>query len=98
MNKRPSISIDQAIQNTWPEPVTDLPNKLRLIADGRLPVKRGVLTADYHCQILYQAAKELEKLEAYREVRNSTTGLAGWHLNGDVATWDEVIDDPAVEE
>jgi len=30
------------------------------------------------------------ELEAYRKIARNSNGVAGWHLNGDIATWEEL--------
>ncbi|EJF8222283.1 hypothetical protein M9M40_001766 [Escherichia coli] len=32
-----------------------------------------------------------ETIEAVRSVADNSSGIAGWHLNGDIATWEEVL-------
>lgn len=32
-----------------------------------------------------------ETIEAVRSVADSSSGIAGWHLNGDIATWEEIL-------
>ncbi|EHJ8153434.1 hypothetical protein KB264_004980 [Escherichia coli] len=32
----------------------------------------------------------LETIEAVRSVADNSSGIAGWHLNGDIATWEEI--------
>ena len=33
------------------------------------------------------------KLDVYEGIVNESSGVVGWHLNGDVATWYELLDD-----
>ena len=33
-----------------------------------------------------------EELAGFREIRDNSNGVVGWHLNGSVATWDELED------
>lgn len=42
--------------------------------------------------------KALTRLGAFEEIRANSSGVAGYHLNGDIATWEELMDEPAVEE
>ena len=36
--------------------------------------------------------EELEaELENYRDISDNSSGVVGWHLNGAVATWDELL-------
>ncbi|MFL7418463.1 eae-like domain protein [Escherichia coli] len=32
-----------------------------------------------------------ETVEAVRSVADNSSGIAGWHLNGDIATWEEIL-------
>lgn len=32
-----------------------------------------------------------ETIEAVRSVADNSSGIAGWHLNGDIATWEETL-------
>ncbi|MBS8457888.1 hypothetical protein KEQ72_16100 [Escherichia coli] len=32
-----------------------------------------------------------EAIEAVRSVADNSSGIAGWHLNGDIATWEEIL-------
>ncbi|MFR9719922.1 hypothetical protein ACL00X_11255 [Aeromonas diversa] len=38
----------------------------------------------------------LEALNGVRDVMNNSQGVAGWHKNSDIATWDEVLPEVAV--
>ncbi|MDW7316248.1 hypothetical protein RNO07_21135 [Escherichia coli] len=33
----------------------------------------------------------LETIESVRSVADNSSGIAGWHLNGDIATWEEIL-------
>lgn len=33
----------------------------------------------------------LETIEGVRSVADNSSGIAGWHLNGDIATWEEIL-------
>ncbi len=33
----------------------------------------------------------LETIEAVRSVADNSSGISGWHLNGDIATWEEIL-------
>ncbi|MCV8222229.1 hypothetical protein [Escherichia coli] len=32
-----------------------------------------------------------ENIAAVRSVADNSSGIAGWHLNGDIATWEEIL-------
>ena len=44
-----------------------------------------------------ELAEQVELLQAFRDevigVMNNSQGVAGWHLNGDIASWDELLPD-----
>ena len=50
--------------------------------------------ASHHEALHGEASDEIERLlselEAYREIARNSNGVAGWHLNGDIATWEEL--------
>ncbi|HFU2210119.1 TPA: hypothetical protein ACH47H_002518 [Escherichia coli] len=50
---------------------------------GELEDKYAALTAE-------NAAMH-ETIEAVRSVADNSSGIAGWHLNGDIATWEEIL-------
>lgn len=35
--------------------------------------------------------RKCETIEAVRSVADNSSGIAGWHLNGDIATWEEIL-------
>ncbi len=38
-----------------------------------------------------ESAVMLETIEAVRSVADNSSGISGWHLNGDIATWEEIL-------
>ncbi|EHL5963794.1 hypothetical protein KEC28_003781 [Escherichia coli] len=38
-----------------------------------------------------ESAAMHETIEAVRSVADNSSGIAGWHLNGDIATWEEIL-------
>lgn len=46
-------------------------------------------------ELLKQRDELLAALEAVQDVANQSSGIAGWHLNGDVASWDELLPEVA---
>lgn len=56
-----------------------------------------VLHSDYaaleaKCAVLAaENAAMHETIEAVRSVADNSSGIAGWHLNGDIATWEEIL-------
>ncbi|EFA3720394.1 ead/Ea22-like family protein [Escherichia coli] len=41
--------------------------------------------------LVAENAVMLETIEAVRSVADNSSGIAGWHLNGDIATWEEIL-------
>ena len=41
--------------------------------------------------LVAESAVMLETIEAVRSVADNSSGIAGWHLNGDIATWEEIL-------
>lgn len=51
-------------------------------------VARSAWDAAWDCQ--QERVERLQAaLNAYEDIVTNSQGVAGWHLNGDVATWDE---------
>ena len=46
-------------------------------------------------ELLKQRDELLAALEAVQAVANESSGIAGWHLNGDVASWDDLLPEVA---
>lgn len=42
-------------------------------------------------ELAAENAVMLETIEAVRSVADNSSGIAGWHLNGDIATWEEIL-------
>lgn len=60
--------------------------------EDNLPVKE---LADRYNAVLKQRDELLAALEAVQAVANKSSGIAGWHLNGDVASWDDLLPEVA---
>ena len=60
--------------------------------EDNLPVKE---LADRYNAALKQRDELLAVLEAVQAVANESSGIAGWHLNGDVASWDDLLPEVA---
>ena len=46
-------------------------------------------------ELLKQRDELLAALEAVQAVANESSGIAGWHLNGDVASWNDLLPEVA---
>ena len=55
----------------------------------------GLTPADKLNAITKQRDVLLEALKGVLDVMNNSRGVAGWHKNGDIATWDEVLPEVA---
>ena len=40
--------------------------------------------------LISEQAALRDELELYREIARNSEGVAGWHRNGDIATWGEL--------
>lgn len=71
--------------------VTNEKREYQLEAQGQIEFLDKKLA---ECQA--QEAKLREALDAVQQVANRSEGIAGWHLNGDIASWDSIL--PEVDE
>ncbi|SPT72506.1 hypothetical protein [Aeromonas salmonicida] len=55
----------------------------------------GLTPADKLNAITKQRDVLREALDRLQGVMNNSQGVAGWHKNGDIATWDEVLPEVA---
>ncbi|HDX3481991.1 TPA: hypothetical protein ROD60_002306 [Escherichia coli] len=49
------------------------------------------LAHDKFSALSSENAVMLETIEAVRSVADNSSGITGWHLNGDIATWEEIL-------
>lgn len=63
------------------------------ISDGQvIYLIRSYSTLEAKCAALAaENAAIHETIEAVRSVADNSSGIAGWHLNGDIATWEEIL-------
>jgi hypothetical protein len=57
--------------------------------------KYGLTPADKLAAMTKQRDVLLDALYAVQGVMNSSEGVAGWHKNGDIASWDELLPEVA---
>lgn len=57
---------------------------------GELKVMPDII-ADRIAQLEQQRDELLAALEAVQAVANNSDGVAGWHMNGDIAKWDDLL-------
>lgn len=60
---------------------------------GELSIKeqKFLKLAKAYQQLAAENAAMHETIEAVRSVADNSSGIAGWHLNGDIATWEEIL-------
>lgn len=65
---------------------------LTLKGDFELACLRQLVELEAKCAALAaENAAMHETIEAVRSVADNSSGIAGWHLNGDIATWEEIL-------
>lgn len=67
-------------------------DRMELSDDGVYVKHRDYEALQAKCVALAaENAGILETIEAVRSVADNSSGIAGWHLNGDIATWEEIL-------
>ncbi|HGV3449383.1 TPA: hypothetical protein ACNGYZ_003890 [Raoultella planticola] len=54
-------------------------------------IKTGNVLADQNAQLAAENVGMRETIDAVRGVADNSSGIAGWHLNGDIAKWSEIL-------
>ncbi|HFN5537382.1 hypothetical protein [Klebsiella pneumoniae] len=54
-------------------------------------IKTGNVLADQNSQLAAENLSMRETIEAVRGVADNSSGIAGWHLNGEIAQWSEIL-------
>ena len=54
-------------------------------------IKTGNVLADQNAQLAAENVGMREIIDAVRGVADNSSGIAGWHLNGDIAKWSEIL-------
>ncbi|MFQ1057383.1 hypothetical protein ACJWUX_06180 [Klebsiella pneumoniae] len=54
-------------------------------------IKAGNMLADQNAQLAAENVAMRETIEAVRGVADNSSGIAGWHLNGEIAQWSEIL-------
>ncbi|MGK3376802.1 hypothetical protein [Klebsiella pneumoniae] len=54
-------------------------------------IKTGNMLADQNAQLAAENVAIRETIEAVRGVADNSSGIAGWHLNGEIAQWSEIL-------
>ncbi|EPI3177283.1 hypothetical protein ACS5UF_001252 [Escherichia coli] len=66
----------------------DMRSVAKLISDLATQLEVQLVRAN---AMAAENAGMLETIEAVRSVADNSSGIAGWHLNGDIATWEEIL-------
>ncbi|HFI1781317.1 TPA: hypothetical protein ACGPIW_002511 [Escherichia coli] len=69
------------------------------LAEDHQKAIESIKQADTDVKLAHEKFSELaaenaamhETIEAVRSVADNSSGIAGWHLNGDIATWEEIL-------
>ncbi|HBB3131813.1 TPA: ead/Ea22-like family protein, partial [Escherichia coli] len=69
------------------------------LAEGQQKAIESIKQADSAVKLAHEKFSALaaenaamhETIEAVRSVADNSSGIAGWHLNGDIATWEEIL-------
>ncbi|MEL3286855.1 hypothetical protein R9S37_01845 [Escherichia coli] len=69
-----------------------IPSDLKVNETNAEYLVRKFAEAEAKCAALAAENAEMhETIEAVRSVADNSSGIAGWHLNGDIATWEEIL-------
>ncbi|EAA3915651.1 hypothetical protein AB2W86_003407 [Salmonella enterica] len=69
-----------------------IPRDLKVNETNAEYLVRKFAEAEAKCAALAaENAAMHETIEAVRSVADNSSGIAGWHLNGDIATWEEIL-------
>ncbi len=73
--------------------------KISALSEGQQRAIESIKQADAAVKLAHEKFSALaaenaamhETIEAVRSVADNSSGIAGWHLNGDIATWEEIL-------
>ncbi|EFD1713468.1 hypothetical protein [Escherichia coli] len=69
-----------------------IPRDLKVNETNAEYLVRKFAEAEAKCAALAaENAAMHETIEAVRSVADNSSGIAGWHLSGDIATWEEIL-------
>ncbi|WP_097500653.1 hypothetical protein [Escherichia coli] len=69
-----------------------IPRDLKVNETNAEYLVRKFAEAEAKCAALAaENAAMHETIAAVRSVADNSSGIAGWHLNGDIATWEEIL-------
>ncbi|MBL6381698.1 ead/Ea22-like family protein [Escherichia coli] len=81
------------------ERMAELEANLAELAEDQQKAIESIKQADSAVKLAHEKFSALaaenaamhEAIEAVRSVADNSSGIAGWHLNGDIATWEEIL-------
>ncbi|HFI8494017.1 TPA: ead/Ea22-like family protein [Escherichia coli] len=81
------------------ERIAELEANLAKLAEDQQKAIESIKQADAAVKLAHEKFSALaaenaamhETIEAVRSVADNSSGIAGWHLNGDIATWEEIL-------
>ncbi|HGT8159663.1 TPA: hypothetical protein ACM5M4_004368 [Escherichia coli] len=69
-----------------------IPSDLKVNETNAEYLVRKFAEAEAKCAALAAENEAMhETIAAVRSVADNSSGIAGWHLNGDIATWEEIL-------
>ena len=76
-----------------------LKEEVRVTKEEDFPRKAEAVANNWRIKLAASQLREQqlrEALDAVQQVANRSEGIAGWHMNGDIASWDSIL--PEVEQ
>ncbi|ENI4427456.1 hypothetical protein ABXZ75_001951 [Klebsiella variicola] len=73
------------------ETVNELIASLESAGELSIREQKFLKLAKAHVQLAAENVAMRETIEAVRGVADNSSGIAGWHLNGEIAQWSEIL-------
>ncbi|WP_446911366.1 hypothetical protein [Klebsiella pneumoniae] len=73
------------------ETVNELIQSLESAGELSIREQKFLKLAKAHVQLAAENVAMREIIEAVRGVADNSSGIAGWHLNGEIAQWSEIL-------
>ncbi|OVW95684.1 hypothetical protein BME42_20250 [Klebsiella pneumoniae] len=73
------------------ETVNELIQSLESAGELSIREQKFLKLAKAHVQLAAENVAMRETIEAVRGVADNSSGIAGWHLNGEIAQWSEIL-------
>ncbi|MDG1643519.1 hypothetical protein [Klebsiella huaxiensis] len=71
--------------------VNELIQSLESAGELSIREQKFLKLAKAHVQLAAENVAMRETIEAVRGVADNSSGIAGWHLNGEIAQWSEIL-------